>query len=122
MLHGLTHAFPTLRPSDLDQQRDSGTLECPVCGTGEVSKALMAPSIAKGREPATAIQATAPEVQAAAEMQAMHPAVRQVAEVKRHLRALRRVVEENCEYVGDCVAPDARRAPYRGVSSAYHSG
>src|SRR3546814_15361889 len=50
-----------------DQQRDSGTLECPVCGTGAVSKALMAPSIAKGREPATAIQAPAPEVQAAAE-------------------------------------------------------
>src|SRR3546814_16692019 len=91
MLHGLTHAFPTLRPSDLDQQRDSGTLECPVCGTGAVSKALMAPRIAKGREPATAIQAPAPEVQAAAEMQAMHPAVRQVAEFKRQMLALRRL-------------------------------
>src|SRR3546814_301135 len=115
MLHGLTHAFPTLRPSDLDQQRDSGTLECPVCGTGAVSKALMAPSIAKGREPATAIQAPAPEVQAAAEMQAMHPAVRQVAELKRQLRALRRVVEENCDYVGDRFAAEARRIHYGEV-------
>src|SRR3546814_12855966 len=75
-----------------DQQRDSGTLECPVCGTGAVSNALMAPSIAKGREPATAIQAPAPGVhaaanQAAAEMQAMHPAVRPVAALKRQLRA-----------------------------------
>src|SRR3546814_18271720 len=122
MLHGLTHAFPTLRPSDLDQQRDSGTLECPVCGTGAVSKALMAPSIAKGREPATATQAPAPEVQAAAEMQAMHPAVRQVAELTRQLRALRSVVQGNRDYVGDCFPAGARRIHYGAVAPPGPSG
>jgi len=94
-----------------DDQRDSGALECPVCGTAEVSKALMAPSIGKGQEAA----ATMP---VPAEMQAMHPAVRQAAELKRQLRALRRVVEENCDYVGDRFADEARRIHY-GESEAH---
>lgn len=93
-----------------DDQRESGALECPVCGTADVSKALMAPSIAKGR--ATVARVPADQVaaeQVPAEMQAMHPAVRQAAELKRQLRALRRVVEANCDYVGDRFAEEARR-------------
>src|SRR3546814_6452907 len=91
-----------------DQQRDSGTLECPVCGTGAVSKALMAPSIAKGREPATAIQAPAPEVQAAAEMQAMHPAVRQVRseEHTSELQSLMRI-----SYAVFCLKKKNKKTP-----------
>ncbi len=100
-----------------DAQRDGGTLECPVCGSADVSKALMAPSIAKGRQPArpaAAVEALAGEMQAR-EMQAMHPAAQQAAELKRQLRALRRVVEENCDYVGDRFAEEARKIHYGEV-------
>lgn len=90
-----------------DAQRASGTLECPVCGSAEIGKALMAPSIARGRA-----ETPAP---APAEMQAMHPAAQQAAELKRQLRALRRVVEENCDYVGDRFAEEARRIHYGEV-------
>lgn len=90
-----------------DTQRESGALECPVCGTADVSKALMAPSIAKGRAPVPA-----PRPPEGAELQAMHPAVKQAAELKRQLRALRRAVEENCEYVGERFAEEARKIHY----------
>lgn len=106
-----------------DAQRESGALECPVCGTATVSKALMAPSIASSRHPA---EATAGDSQTgdarardtqfgetrASEIQAVHPVMRQVAELKRQLRAMRRLVEENCDYVGDRFADEARRIHY----------
>jgi len=121
-----------------DAQRESGALECPVCGTATVSKALMAPSIASGRHAseqlpagATASDTQASEIQAseiqaseiqaneiqANEIQAVHPVMRQVAELKRQLRAMRRLVEENCDYVGDRFADEARRIHY-GESEA----
>lgn len=100
-----------------DAQRDSGTLECPVCGSAEVSKALMTPNIstgiAKRREPA----GPAPAAPKPAEVQAMHPAAKQAAELKRQLRALRRVVEENCDYVGDRFADEARKIHHGEVDA-----
>ena len=103
-----------------DAQRAAGSLECPVCGSADVGKALMAPNIAsgaaKGREVAVPAAATpSVEVHSPAELQAMHPAVRQAAELKRQLRALRRVVEENCDYVGPRFAEEARKIHYGEV-------
>ena len=86
-----------------DSQRDSGILECPVCGTADVSKALMAPSIAKGREVARPV---------ASDIQALHPAAQKAAELRDKLRAVRRLVEENCDYVGDRFAEEARKIHY----------
>lgn len=34
---------------DFEKQHSSGLLECPMCGSHEVSKTLMAPSVATGR-------------------------------------------------------------------------
>ena len=42
----------------------------------------------------------------------MHPAAQQAAELKRQMRALRRLVEQNCDYVGDRFAEEARRIHY----------
>lgn len=100
-----------------DTQRNAGTLECPMCGSADIGKALMSPSIAKGREPAPAgpVAAPGPRATSQGELQAMHPAVRQAAELKRQLRALRRVVEDNCDYVGDRFADEARRIHYGEV-------
>lgn len=35
--------------SDFDQQCERGLLACPVCGSGDVSKALMAPNVSTSR-------------------------------------------------------------------------
>ncbi|MEQ8399163.1 DUF1178 family protein [Thalassobaculum sp.] len=86
-----------------ETQRESGLLACPACGTADVTKALMAPSIAKGREVAIA---------APAEVQAMHPAAQKAAELKQKLRAVRQMVEQNCDYVGDRFADEARKIHY----------
>ncbi len=96
-----------------DDQRESGALECPVCGTAEVGKALMAPNIATraaGTGEANDGPTAAPVP--AAEVQAMHPAAHHAAELKRRLRELRRVVEQNCDYVGDRFAEEARKIHY----------
>lgn len=103
-----------------DAQRDAGSLECPVCGDARVSKALMTPRIGTGvskRQAAPQPPAEAPAASPQAEVQAMHPAVRQAAELKRQLRALRRVVEDNCDYVGDRFADEARRIHYGEVDA-----
>lgn len=89
-----------------DAQAAAGTIACPLCGDTQVGKAPMAPRIAKRRgepaEPAKAVPATAPDDKAVALQ----------AEMLRQLGELRRTVEENCDYVGDRFAEEARRMHY----------
>lgn len=79
-----------------DAQVAAGEVLCPHCGSAAVTKALMAPSIAKGRASA----AEAPPQAALAEKMSMV------------MLALKRHVEENCDYVGDAFAEEARRIHY----------
>lgn len=82
-----------------DAQVAAGEVNCPICGSGAVEKALMAPAIAKrsaknghgedGRRTHTTM-----------------------AEARRELETLRRKIEENCEYVGDRFADEARKIHY----------
>ena len=83
-----------------DAQVAAGEVNCPVCGSGTVEKALMAPAIAKrsggdgeGRRTHTTM-----------------------ADARRELEALRRKIEENCEYVGDRFADEARKIHYEEAS------
>lgn len=80
-----------------DAQTAGHEVSCPVCGSVEVSKALMAPAVrsSKKRE---AVQATDMAEAQAAVMQA--------------LKAVRREVEANCDYVGSQFAEEARRIHY----------
>ena len=74
------------------EQRTAGSIRCPVCGDATVDKAPMAPRIARSRG---------------------DEAVRQsAAEATGHLRALRQKIEQNCDYVGDRFAEEARRIHY----------
>ena len=80
--------------------RDSAAYEadgvtCPICGSGKVEKALMAPNLARGgpRDPA-------PQVDAGA------------VRVRRALSELREQVEANCDYVGPRFPEEARRIHY----------
>jgi hypothetical protein len=80
-----------------DAQTAGHEVSCPVCGSVEVSKALMAPAVrsSKKRE---AVQAS--------EMAQAQGAVLQA------LKAVRREVETNCDYVGTQFAEEARRIHY----------
>lgn len=86
-----------------DALKAAGHVACPVCGSVEVDKALMAPSVAlrKDAEAAPALRGPANEMEAA-------------------LAALRRQVEENSDYVGMNFVTEARRihsgeAPERAI-------
>ncbi|HVI90824.1 MAG TPA: DUF1178 family protein [Dongiaceae bacterium] len=79
-----------------DKQLARKSVECPVCGSKSVSKALMAPRIAGGEK-------------ARSEQKQMAIAA---AEMKRQLQEIRAQVEDNCDYVGDRFAEEARKIHY----------
>ena len=81
-----------------DSQIAAGEVRCPVCGTKKVEKALMAPNIATSKA-----------------RSAQNKDSEQAAETLRTLRELRRKVEENCDYVGDTFAEEARKIHYGEV-------
>jgi hypothetical protein len=79
-----------------DAQLAAGEVLCPHCGSPNVSKALMAPNIARGK----ALSADASPQAVFAEKLSMM------------MLALKKHVEENCDYVGDAFAEEARRIHY----------
>ncbi len=88
---------------DFDDQQARGLLECPVCATKAVRKAIMAPAV-RGTK-AQAMPEPTPEAR-----QMMRQAM---GEMRRH-------VEENFDYVGDGFADEARaihegRSEDRGI-------
>jgi hypothetical protein len=78
--------------ADYENQQSRGLLDCPVCASKAVRKAIMAPAV-QGTKAQAAAPAPAPEMQQMM-MQAM-------GEMRRH-------VEENFDYVGDQFAKEAR--------------
>ena len=124
------HVFETwFRDSEAyEAQAKAGVIDCPVCGSKKVEKAIMAPRVSKaagrsrGRaaEPeATAVAASAgtPTGAAAgagvtgATTKAMREA-KQSAKLREALVELRRQVEANCDYVGPDFAEEARKIHY----------
>ncbi len=88
-----------------------GHLSCPICGSGQVEKALMAPAVRPAKKAALAAEGTAPAKPGLAEPQ---------SDLEEALAALRREVEKNSEYVGLNFAAEARRihdgdAPERSI-------
>ena len=81
---------------DYDDQAERGLVECPVCGSRQVGKALMAPAVAVSKE-------------APARPLAMDPEKR---EMMRKLRELVQAVKQNSEDVGERFAEEARRIHY----------
>jgi hypothetical protein len=77
---------------DYDDQHARGLLQCPVCGSTGVRKAIMAPSVS-GTKAQAPVQGPSPE---------SHQMMMQAAQ------AVRRHVEDNFDYVGDAFAREAR--------------
>lgn len=84
--------------SAYDRQAASGKVVCPDCGSKKVTKAPMAPRIARSkgersRDEAKMVQA-------------------EQAELRRKLVELREHVEKNADYVGDKFPEEARKIHY----------
>lgn len=76
-----------------DEQSARGIVTCPVCGSGKVGKALMAPAVNRSGSEKVSVTAG-------------HP---QQAEIVRFLRAMRKKVMAEADYVGDKFAEEARK-------------
>ncbi|HEX7389391.1 MAG TPA: DUF1178 family protein [Acidiphilium sp.] len=108
-----------------ERQAARGLLECPRCGTGAVSRALMAPRIGgKNEAPAAQPPGTHAEIPAEPVVTEQKPETaiggRMPDEVRAALARLRTEVEARCDYVGGDFATEARRihegaAPKRGI-------
>jgi hypothetical protein len=93
-----------------DKLAKAGLVDCPVCGSSQVSRALMAPAIARGQpaiEPPPPL-AEAPSRPPAgdAPQAATGP---MPAQMQALLQRMRAEVEKNCDYVGADFAEEARR-------------
>jgi hypothetical protein len=77
-----------------DRAAKAGQNACPVCGSGEIGKAIMAPAVSGTRKRDT-VSLAAPDLR----NQAMRDA----------LKEFRRKVTENADYVGDKFAEEARK-------------
>ena len=75
------------------ESREAGAVSCPACGSTEVTKAPMAPRIARGGRD-------------------VEPSEARLAEAAAQVRKLCRKIEENCDYVGQDFAEEARRIHY----------
>ncbi|MFQ5617644.1 MAG: DUF1178 family protein [Rhodospirillales bacterium] len=76
-----------------DAQSGAGDIMCPFCGSTGVTKAPMAPNVATGARKGATSETRAREV---------------AEQIMRAVHRLHRHVEENCEYVGDRFAEEAR--------------
>jgi hypothetical protein len=88
------------------EQQAAGHLTCPACGSAEVDKALMAPSLAGGRKK---------EEKTEAVRLAAHTGRRK--EIMEALRKLRKHVTDNADYVGPRFPEEARKIHYGETES-----
>lgn len=101
--------------SAFDQQREQGSLSCPLCGQTDVVKAPMAPRVARGsgrddgRDNLPVVQEEGSGEPPAQEPGGSAPVPAQMVHA---LQQLRKQIEEHCQYVGGAFAEEARRIHY----------
>ncbi|MFS8039845.1 DUF1178 family protein [Xanthobacter sp. AM33] len=113
------HRFESWFPSSasFDAQQARGLVSCPACGSAEVEKAVMAPSVARtDRAPAPAAEEAAPAAGAPAAPPAPASAEAPVpvmsrpdSELRALIRELREQIVKTSDYVGDEFADLARK-------------
>ena len=86
---------------DFETQKKRGFVECPVCGSPKVEKALMAPAVSTGRKKEKIALAMNAEQQTA----------------MAQLKALSEKMRENADYVGDKFADEARKIHFGEVEA-----
>jgi hypothetical protein len=82
-----------------DEQDRRGIVTCPVCGSGDVHKGLMAPHIGRAGTDKVSLSIG-------------HP---QHAQLREAMKALRNKVTSEADYVGDKFAQEARKIHFKDV-------
>jgi hypothetical protein len=99
-----------------DKQVKRGLVTCPACGSAEVEKAIMAPSLGRGGKRARAADTREPAAPDAPESAAGKAPVAMISEQERELRTklkeLRDHLVKNADYVGGKFPEEARRMHY----------
>ncbi|MFH3480440.1 DUF1178 family protein [Xanthobacter variabilis] len=106
------HRFESWFPSSssYENQRARQLVSCPACGSTDIEKAIMAPSVARTDQPRPPAEATAPAPEAAPEGAPALPVLSQPeAELRDLMRRLREHVVKTSDYVGGEFADLARK-------------
>ena len=82
----------------------TGEIVCPLCASRDITKAPMAPQLARRRSDEGPSSNSAPD-----------PEAEHFAAAKQVIEALHHKVEENCDYVGENFADEARKIHYGEV-------
>jgi hypothetical protein len=98
--HEFESWFPSFEAYESQQRRQ--LVACPLCGSTEITKQLMAPSIGRSGRAAEEQEPAAPTQPVAL----MSP---EDVELRAKLRALRTAMTENSDYVGPRFPDEARR-------------
>ena len=106
-------------------QQESGLLNCPVCGSADVRRALMAPNLASPKTRKTDLAEQQPSAQPEPQPQPQAPlqasaalppaAARKMQELMSEMRALQTKIREECRDVGNDFADEARKIHYGEV-------
>jgi hypothetical protein len=110
--HG--HSFESWFKSSsaYDNQAKRGLIDCPVCASTKVEKAIMAPRLARS-EPAEPAANDAPSVTAPAAPEPMAAMMSShETELRKKLKELREHVVKNADYVGAKFPEQARKIHY----------
>ena len=115
--HGFDSWFASA--AAFDRLAGGAMIACPVCGSADVAKSLMAPSVVAGDRPAAPCAAPMPADAPAAGI-ASRPLTEPQTPVEQAFAQLRRHIEANSEYVGRDFAAEARaihdgNAPDRSI-------
>ena len=108
-----------------ESQQESGFLTCPVCGSADVRRALMAPNLASPKTRKTDLAEQQPSAQPEPQPQPQAPqqasaalppaAARKMQELMSEMRALQTRIREECRDVGNDFAEEARKIHYGEV-------
>ena len=108
-----------------ESQQESGLLTCPVCGSADVGRALMAPNLASPKTRKTDLAEQQPSAQPEPQPQPQAPqqasaalppaAARKMQELMSEMRALQTRIREECRDVGNDFAEEARKIHYGEV-------
>ena len=108
-----------------ESQQEAGLLTCPVCGSADVCRALMAPNLASPKTRKTDLAEQQPSAQPETQLQPQAPqqasaalptaAARKMQELMSEMRALQTKIREECRDVGNDFADEARKIHYGEV-------
>jgi hypothetical protein len=99
--------------SDYEHQKSQGLVSCPMCGTGDVSKAVMAPNVGrKGNQMASPVAKPGPTDHLPVQPVANTPLPPEAVAMLKAVAAMQTEALKSSTWVGEKFAEDARAMHY----------